>query len=176
MTAVGAATGDIVYDMLLSMGISVLVWLCYHLTCGALPKKRLLLLQLAAHLVFFAAAGFFIFCFILGVTTSKAIRWHMIFGFALGAWIYFYFFAQYVTLLLGLIKRLIRLILYPFRLLWKTVSSAVSKRVKDALQKARLRRYTRMEARRKKKERKRRAKNAALQNEKKEPLKAYHQS
>lgn len=174
MTAIGAATSDIIYDLFLALGLSVAVWFCYHIMILITPAKRLWL-TIPLHILFFAAAGFLGFCFIVGETASRQPRWHMILGFMLGAWIYFAWLARYIRYARHMFTQLFKLTARPARWLVHLLRRRVIKPVGNYLQKRRQMRYNkRMEMRAKKTARD--GENGHETKQKKEPIRAYSES
>lgn len=174
MTAIGAATWDIVCDLFLAFGFSVAVWFCYHIVILAIPPKRLWI-TIPVHILFFSAAGFLCFCFIVGETTSRQPRWHMALGFALGAWIYFAWFARYIVFCRNTLIRIFKLFNAPLKWLANLLRRQVIRPIKRYLQKKRRIIYNRrMEARAKRAARGKR--DGGEEKPKKEPIRAYHES
>lgn len=175
MTAIGASPWDLIYDLFLALGFSVAVWFCYHLLTLFVNKKHLWL-TIPLHVLFFAMAGFLSFCFIVGQTTSRQPRWYMALGFALGAWIYFAWFARYIRYMRDLIIQTLKLLVAPLRWFFDLLRRRVAKPIRQYLQKQRQMIYNkRMEARAKKRTA-RDIKDDGQAKPKKEPVRAYRES
>lgn len=176
MTAVGANSWDIAFDIFLIYGLSLAVWLCYHVVCLMLPTKKIVL-SILINLLFFMAAGFVCFCFLVGETASRQPRWHMVFGFALGAWIYYACFARYVKSIRDLLVRLFKFLLSPLVKLLNYLRCVVFVKGIAYLQKIRTVLYNKSMKARKRRVLQRRKKSGEKEaGQKKERVKPYTQS
>ncbi len=180
MTAVGASTADVLYDMLLVFGLSVAVWMAYHILCLLLPMRSAFL-AIPVHILFFAVAGFFCFCFILGQTTVAQPRWHLALGFMLGAWVYYAWFARYVRRLLFLLHQLLRLLAVPVAVLGRWIKTDIIDKLRLYLQKKRAMLYNKRIERQRARQAKRKSKRRESLGEqeeqpKKQAVRAYTQT
>jgi len=174
MTAIGADQFLVAYDMLLVFGLSFIMWMIFHILRILIPTKSVAA-AIVIYFLFFTAAGFFAFCFILGQTISQQPRWHMAAGFGFGALVYYAGLARYVRLFFELTGRLLRMLALPFVKLWAWFKRAVWGAFVLNLQNTGKKIYNKYTENRKKR-RSKRGKGNEKEESKKEPVKAYTQN
>lgn len=164
MTAVGATTAQLLQEALQMLVFSLGVCFAYQLFTWMFRSRRLSV-QTALHCLFFAAAGFVSFCYLIGETVSRAPRWYMAAAAYIGAVIYRKTARPLVAWVLRWAEKGMGLLVWPLRMLL----CAVKRRVAVWMQNLQTRRLARYNARRAKLEaqrRKRKEKNAHNAGEK----------
>ena len=167
----------VVYDMFLVLGFSVVMWLCFHMLTLVLPLRRAVP-AVILYVLFFAAAGLIAFCFVVGATASRQLRWHMTAGFVLGARIYYSWFSRYTQKLFGLFKTLLYGMWHPVAWVWQLLRRALLDRAAACLQRKWAILYNRAKQKGLERKKYRRKKVVKRQDEKKrkKPTQAYTQS
>jgi hypothetical protein len=173
MTAVGASPGEILYDMVLTMGFGLGLWFSYHLCCLLIPMKNKVV-ALGVHVLFFSAAGFLAFCFIVGMTVSQQPRWHMALGLGLAAWAYYGLVARYVQAVLFFLEDALRWMVSPVVRLGRLLKVKVWDRMVKRLQ-SRMHMMYNTHVKKRQLRRVKRRKNGQNepQKEKRKPIQAY---
>ena len=163
-------------DALAAMGLSLVLWFCYHLMTLLIPRKQVLLAWVM-HLLFFAAAGLVCFCFVVGRTSLGVVRWYLAAGFAAGAAAYVFCFAGMVKRAVNALKKLVCRVLAPLRWIWQKGIMQPCMRVHTRLQNRRQLRYNqRKEKKRRRKQKKEEQQKGNPERGQKKPRKAYTQT
>ncbi len=179
MTAENVNAWAQLVDALYAMGFSAIVWLLYHLLIILLPMRNKVLAYVV-HIVFFAVAGLYAFCFVVGQTSLGVVRWYLAAGFGAGAAAYWLYFAPAVNRAADAVRAALRWLAKPFVRLWGFAVVRPVGIVCARLQKRRALRYNqrveRKRAREQARHKKEEQKNAEPATGKKEPIQAYTQT
>ncbi|MEG0750935.1 MAG: hypothetical protein RR998_04240 [Oscillospiraceae bacterium] len=157
-------------DVFLSLGFAAIASFVYSLLFFLCPRRSKIVAYLL-HALFFAFAGLFAFCFIIGTTAAKGPRWYIIAGFAIGVFAYVKCFAKIVGGALSACAKLAKKLCSPVICAVHSTLSVLQKRLRVM--------YNLLVSQRADRVRKRRNKNAVDEQGTgggKPPIKAYTQT